>query len=179
MKYLITLFTCFLSMATHSANLNATDNVETYFRYGTEWYDSSGNLAAWTYLEVGRQPWPGGHKYYAYWAARVCCDFDQVDLTESATDPIEFPWPPALITVPDIDPSWTAVSVNALWAYDYPDYATNEGYPTYLFGYAGEDNIWVDAQDNEILLAFGNQPEWWASTLSAKTNRGKHLGQHK
>ena len=181
MKKLVAIFFAVVCLGTAQAqSFNATDSVEAYFRYGTEWYDSSGNIQAWTYLEVARWPWDGT-KYWAYWAGKACCGFWQDEIHYDITDPIEFPWPPSLISVPDIDPAWSPVTVDCAWAYDYPDYVINGGWPTYLCGYAGGD-IWVDAQSGEILEAFGSQPSWWPAPLaveSPKINHGKHLGHSK
>jgi len=172
---LLSILACAICQA---ATFNATDNVDALFRYGTEWYDANGNIAAWSYFEIANTPWDPDHQYTAHWAGKVY-GFDQSDITYDPTDPIEFDWPATLITVPDIDPTWTVVQINAIWAYDYPDYVVNGGWPTYLYDYTGGD-IWVDAQGGVILEAFGSQPAWWPTPLApAKINKGKHLGQTK
>lgn len=168
----IILSILFLIATVKGEDFNATANVESGFHYGIEWFDGDGNIQAWTYFNVVREPWEGGFRGYQYWAGRVCCGFDVYIPTEAIGDPVVFPWPVQLLEVPDIDPGWGAVQVNYAWAYDYPNYAVNDGWPSNWEGYAN-GNIWIDCQNQELLCAFGDKPSWWIDPLSFKKSHGK------
>jgi hypothetical protein len=167
-----------LAISTGAETFHATSNVEAGLNYGIEWRDANGNFQAFSYFQVIREPWEGGFNGYQYGA--YTSNGEEVPITRVETgEPVEFPWPVTLTQLQSIDPAWTPFEVNNAWAYDYPNYVLNDGYPFRLFGYSGGD-IWVDAQ-SEILIAFGVQPEWWTEpllVLSVK-GKGKKLGHSK